>query len=99
MEAWLAAKKNGVCTSYNERLRKGGSVVTSSSMLDRMAAVLGIQPSKMDISSTFQEVGADSIQIIEIQSLIEATSNSGAIPVEKLTKMKVSEVLDLQQKK
>lgn len=93
MERWLTDNAVGVATSYHERQRSGGSVAVSTSLIDRVAAALGMNVKKLDTNATFQQLGCDSIQIIEIQSLVENATNAPAIPVEKLMTMRVGDVL------
>ena len=94
MEQWLVSNTRGITRSYNERARSGNSVSAGSqSLAHRIALVLGLSAEKMDRSLTFQELGADSIQTIEIQSLLESATNEAPIPVDRLVKMKLADVL------
>mmetsp|Transcript_18751 Transcript_18751/g.46867 ORF Transcript_18751/g.46867 Transcript_18751/m.46867 type:complete len:2716 (+) Transcript_18751:643-8790(+) len=96
LEKLLAANETGVHTVYltPKRMKEeGGSVDNSVPLVDKVIEIVGAKNPKD--SATLEMLGADSLQSMEIQSLIKMRTGE-KIPMDKLSKMTVKMLREIE---
>ncbi|CAD7949012.1 unnamed protein product [Amoebophrya sp. A25] len=99
LEKLMALHQTGVVTVYvtPKRLRDDAADGADNSipLIDKILEIVGAKNGAKD-TSTLEQLGADSLQSMEIQSLIKMRTGE-KIPMDKLSKMNVKALRELEQ--